>query len=66
MNEEDKTDWQIRDLVLLSGLLTLAAGTCGHTYREYRLASSAVGSLAAASKISAEQPYFILLRTASF
>jgi hypothetical protein len=43
-------------------LLTLAVWTCARGYREYRLAFSAVDSLAAACKMSDEQPCFIAPR----
>jgi hypothetical protein len=49
--------------ILLGGLLTLAVWICAQGYREYRLASSAVDSLAAACKVSDEQPCFIALHS---
>jgi hypothetical protein len=48
--------------IVLGGFLTLAIWTCVQDYREYRLASSAFDSLAAACKISDEQPCFIAPR----
>jgi hypothetical protein len=49
--------------ILLRAVLTLAIWTCAQGYREYRLASSAVDSLAAACKTSDEQPCFIAPRS---
>jgi hypothetical protein len=44
--------------MVLSGFLVLMAWKCGEGYREYRLASRAGDSLAAACKISGEEPCF--------
>jgi hypothetical protein len=44
--------------IALSGCLVLMAWKCGEGYREYRSAGRAIDSLAAACKISGEEPCF--------
>jgi hypothetical protein len=44
--------------IVLSGMLVLMAWKCGEGYQEYRSASRVVDSLAAACKISGEEPCF--------
>jgi hypothetical protein len=44
--------------IVLSGSLVLMAWKCAEGYREYRSASHAIDSLAAACKISGDEPCF--------
>jgi hypothetical protein len=44
--------------IVLSRSLMLVAWKCGEGYREYRSASRAIDSVAAACKISGEEPCF--------
>jgi hypothetical protein len=44
--------------ILLTGLLALTVWKCKEGYKEYRSVSSAIDSLAAACKTSADQPCF--------